>query len=118
MKDLSPERERILMALLADAIAKGAPAPSNPVIAEKLGYRSIASACEAVSFLERKGLIEVERGLSSRVIRMRDQSTAPSVQAAFTRTSAHIETLTRVHRKPCFFCGTRSDVGCKHGVAA
>lgn len=115
---LSPQRERALMALLQEAIATGAPAPSNPVIADKLGYKSIGSACDAVMYLERKGVIEVERTINSRVIRMRDQSTAPSVQAAFTRTSTHVESLTRVHRKPCFFCGVRSDVGCKHEVAA
>ena len=116
--NLSPEREQALLALITQAIETGAPAPTNPTICDVLGFKSVSRACEAVQALERKGLIEVERGMNSRVIRLRGQSTAPTLQSAFRRGHAHIETITRVYRQPCFFCGVRSDVGCKHGVAA
>lgn len=118
MKALSPERENALLTLLREAIETGAAAPSNPVVAERLGFKSISSACYAVKCLEQKGLIEVMRTMNTRVIRMRDQSTAPTKQAAYSRTSAHLQSMTRVYREPCFFCGVRSDLGCKHGVAA
>lgn len=116
--NLTPEREQALLSLITDAIDRGAPAPSNPMICDVLGFKSIGSASDAVRALERKGLIQVERADNSRVIRLSDRTTAPSAQAAYLRTNAHLDTITRVNRAPCFWCGVRSDVGCKHGVAA
>jgi len=116
--NLSPEREQALLALITQAIEAGAPAPSNPTICNVLGFKSIGSAAEAVQALERKGLIEVERGMNSRVIRLRGEATAPTIQSSFRRGNAYLDTMARVYREPCFFCGVRSDLGCKHGVAA
>lgn len=104
---LSEEREQALMALITEAARNGMPSPTNAMICGALGYKSVGSACEAVQSLERKGLIEVERGDNSRIIRLRSNRTA----ASSNRPSA----VVAVERAPCFWCGVRNDIGCRHG---
>ena len=44
---------------------------------------------------------------------------APMSHAVLDKKHINFDTLIRVDRSPCFYCGTRKDIGCEHqGPAA
>lgn len=130
------ERDVTLLKLLTRCAEAGQPAPSNVVLAERLGLARPNSACLAIQRLEARGLIKVERFGMSRIVTIvetgkstagerklphwtRRDGTAP-VQAQHQAKAADAPVQpqpVRVNRDPCPFCEVRADIGCRHSRA-
>jgi len=124
--------EKAVLKLVTHAAEMGEPCPSNLVIADVTGS---TSGSALVASLERKGLIRVERGNSKRVVTIlaTGRRTAGQIRKPHwrdrpeTRTKARKvrpkvalaqepapESLPRVDRDTCFWCGARGDA-CRCG---
>lgn len=135
-------RERDVFDMVAQAAASSARCPSNIELCNALDLAAPNYACKLIANLERKGWIEVERFQTSRCVTILStgQQTAggggnphwrqqrpgfyrkPRQSAAVAAGTAPKPHVGRaevalppvVHRDPCFRCGTRGDVGCRH----
>ena len=76
------ERTRRILAIIKQCAELGEPCPTNSVLAERMGLNSTAQIVRSIQFLEASGMIEVQRGASSRVI---------TICATGARTAGHIE---------------------------
>lgn len=123
-----------VLEMVERAANAGAACPSNLDIAQAIGAKSISSGPKALERLEKRGLIKVERGATSRVVTI----LATGKRTAGTVTKRHwsvrgvvksapqnkpAEQIFReerpaVYRDPCPRCGVRGDIGCQHGWAA
>lgn len=115
---VTSEREAAVMGLLIRAAEEGAPCPSNEQIAQRIGLRSHATASDLILELHRRGKIEVFRTGNSRVVRIGEKCTGPSRTGWHVYVEKKQRNPTFVDRDPCFMCGTRADVGCRHRRAA
>lgn len=138
MLALEPQDEAVLRAVTR-AAAESLPCPTNDVLCDLIGAVSVSTPARCMKRLERKGLIEVARSNSFRVVTVlssgdrtageitnqhwRDRG--PSVtrrQRPYKKrfginydAKADLpESFEPVDRDPCFYCGTRADVGCRH----
>ena len=137
------EREKSAYKAIVAAANAGRTCPQNDVIAAIVGTTSTGTASEVVSRLARKGWIIIHRGQSSRLVQITDTGkfTAGEIpkphwrdkgkprpviivpdaeQHKPRRTQSEIreEAPAPVDREPCFKCGVRADVGCRHQVLA
>lgn len=126
-----------VLKMLSDAAEREREAPYNTVIADRLGFASIATASGYVTRLEKMGLIRVERFRSGREVtivatgkrtlwrgdrtphfRVAGKAPRPAtpriVDPAAPTPEETMAARPRVDRDPCFKCGTRRDVGCRH----
>ncbi|MFA7604518.1 MAG: MarR family winged helix-turn-helix transcriptional regulator [Novosphingobium sp.] len=135
---LSPSEGAIYHRLVL-AAERGQPCPRNSQICDDLGMLSSATVSAMIGAIEMKGWIRVERGNCRRVVtivetgartagkvndrhwRLRPQSSAPRQPAtARARASAKAEDTGPpppapiASREPCFRCGVRGDIGCRH----
>lgn len=120
------------LAEIERAADAGEMAPSNRQLAAALGAKSATAGGNCINFLERHGLIQVERFLYSRQITIvaSGKSTARPKNPRPTLTQEEImsggrsrrtnaEMVSRppraAPRDPRPRCGVRADVGCSHG---
>jgi hypothetical protein len=130
------------MIALTRAAESNQSCPSNEVLTGMLGATSHSSGAAALDRLARRGLIEVERYSNSRVVTIvatglrtagepgtphwragnvtKAVDRKPQLASAAAMSPGIIAepAQVRVDRKPCTWCGTRADVGCKHNRAA
>lgn len=121
--------ERALLQMIETAADAGLPCPSNTKIAD-----SIQTYCGSTLLcsLKRKGLVRIESAGARRIVtilasgkrtaaEMPNQQLRPSEKRKNRRTQSHLhrpdpETLPRVDRDACFYCGSRGDVcQCRKG---
>lgn len=135
MKPLSANAKAV-MAMLERAVEAGYPCPSNYEIAAALGAGSISIGPAVLDQLARAGLISIERGQRTRVVTViaNGKRTAGVIGLKHWRDrpenshrrrigygvrpakpEAPVELPVRVYRDPCQRCGTRGDIGCRHG---
>ena len=122
---LSPSMRDILAAI-ESAAANGRRCPSNAALASLVGAHD-GYGSKAVADLELRGLIEVQRGHKSRVVKVIatgkctiDDATKDSHRRAFVgpaQSNPPYPLDQYVQRDPCWFCGVRADAGCKHRSA-
>lgn len=129
--------EALVLTLLERAANARQPVPSNYAIADRIGASSPSTPSHVLKKLEQHGLIRVERFQAGREITIVatgartafDGERTPHSHAGRRRAPAKIAeprpavaepparelaTLVRVDRDPCFRCGTRRDLGCRH----
>lgn len=70
MRDILPlaERAKVAMTMLRCAAENNVSCPTNSMIATAIGASSMSGGANIVSFLEKVGMIKVERGRSERVV--------------------------------------------------
>lgn len=134
-RDLLPQEQAVLTAI-ASAAAMNGPCPSNDTLASLIGASSASTPARCVKRLERKGVITVARGNSCRVVTVisTGAKTAGQVKSDHWRVRQPIgrrlrprpdgreghgpansaPTFVSSDRTPCFYCGTRGDLGCEH----
>lgn len=115
MTRFDTERLDAVMDLLRQADTLKMPCPSNAQIAERMGLNGISCASEALTVLERLGLISIERRGNKRKVTI---TNGTPVERPVTVAAKVAETLEYTDRDPCFLCGVRGDYGCKHRLAA
>lgn len=132
------DRERQLLALLEAAAEAQRPAPENGELAERLGMKSISGPPALLKRLEARGMIRVARFSKSRQVTIvatgkatrapagacqphfsltrsaKRPATAAGTAASTPADPGPAVSLVRVDRDPCFRCGTRRDLGCRH----
>jgi hypothetical protein len=112
-----------VFAMIEAAANTGKPCPSNEDIAFALDFSSGSSGARILGHLERAGLIRVDRILRSvRVATILAtgkktlRPTAGSIRDLVLDGRVHAvpeaDSMPRVHRDPCTYCGTRADHGC------
>jgi hypothetical protein len=116
--------------MLEAAAKNGSACPSNEDICERVGASSPATGARLVSALETMGLIKVERFLQSRIVTIVDTGESTAIVHRTPRPArkrvrkgrledfkgaADFVPVVHVSREPCFCCGVRADIGCKHG---
>ena len=67
------QRQQRLLEIIADAARAGRVCPTNKAIAEMDGLASASAVADAISRLQRKGVIEVERYNRARIVCLPDQ---------------------------------------------
>ncbi|WP_394658445.1 hypothetical protein [uncultured Novosphingobium sp.] len=131
-------QDEIILAELTAIAAAGERCPANTELAKKISARGSFTVSRIFEKLEKRGLIEVERRNAARRIRIvatgdqtapvtgklyhdRDMSQFAAKQAqaraALKRPLPPLPEITEAPdspRDPCFRCGVRGDVGCKH----
>lgn len=138
---LANEREERAFRILKSCAESNQKCPTNGEFCELLGMDSVGATSGVLSRLEKRGLISIERGQCCRVVTITEtgQKTAGTVPTPHWRFNGdripgkylrhskpainadpepEISDLERVDRDPCFLCGTRGDVGCRHRQAA
>ncbi|WP_225205060.1 hypothetical protein [Novosphingobium huizhouense] len=131
-----------VFALLVHAAEAHAPCPKNDEICGAIGASSTATAARMLDRLQAEGRIEVQRGNCNRVVTIcaTGKRTAGTVEELHWRLRDPVKaaraqepsraTITRDGAAPpmgepsvpaagqavvpCFFCGIRSDIGCRH----
>lgn len=138
----NPVGDAAVLAAITRAAKARMPCPSNAALTAMLGGRSHSAGSAAIDRLARRGVIEVERFVNSRIVTIvssglrtagapgtpirragnvpvgidRQPQSAPRASQAAGIPAAEPE-LVRVDREPCTWCGTRADIGCKHNRA-
>lgn len=137
-------QEAIVMTALAGAVSSNLPCPSNNELAGLLDAASVSTPVNVLARLQKKGLIEIERFATSRIVTIcatgkstaGDRSKAahwrvtgaknPGAYTGKARGDSSVRTVVRrpsirddalppsVSRDPCPRCGIRSDIGCQH----
>lgn len=120
-----PRQQHQLMLICIAAANAGVAMPGNAELARRFGLNSGSNISHYLDLLAAKGLIRVERfhrsrrvtivatGRSTRV----DPADAIERQPCFGRAAGQPDDSRlppRVDRDPCFRCGVRRDVGCRH----
>lgn len=124
MTPLGPTCQDVLSAI-TQAAELGKPCPSNSDLAKVAKLSAKDSVNAVIRKLESMGLITVERVPLGRCITVAKtgKSTAP-VKRASERpkpaplTARPLFVAQVVNRDPCFKCGVRGDIGCKHQPAS
>lgn len=132
--------EDVVLAMVIKAAERGDTCPSNYELAAAIGGASASRGTEILNRLEKRGIITIERGQSSRVVTIVEtgKRTAGTVGAVHwryrpenrhrkrirysnSRTAVPAEQIPppkmmphTVSRDPCFLCGVRGDIGCQH----
>ncbi len=132
-------RQRLdsFFAMLVEAAEAGAPCPNNQQIIERLSYSGRNGCADMFATLERVRLIKVDRAGGMRRVTIVSSGHATDWTEHMTgRIAAGVKRPTsqtryiglrdegeyrgdvpdhrRVDRDPCFNCGARRDVGCRH----
>lgn len=126
-------REAIVLAALIEAAAAGEPCPDNKTLAGLTGSKSSSGATDMIMALAARGLLKLERVSGAR--RVTIVATGQSTAALPAGRSAKLGGARRKYdkrlvdgspdvgerlahrppeRDPCFRCGVRGDVGCRH----
>ena len=61
-------RLKVVYRMLAEAANDGSPAPTNAILREQVGLRSVSTVSDLVAALEDRGMIRVDRSADARVI--------------------------------------------------
>lgn len=136
-------QDLVVLAALNGAANAGSSCPSNEDIMAMTNVASPASAAAILKKLQKRGLITVERIARARRVtivetgrqtaavtgRPRSKGAGPNHRTAMAVYSARKQAeriraeeadklvalaIASVEREPCFRCGVRGDVGCKH----
>jgi hypothetical protein len=121
--------EKLVYDRIVLAAARGEVCPSNNELCEVAGVLSVGKTSELVGSIEAKGWIHVQRGNSRRIVtvlasglRTNGDVPAPRGPRSFARREPVDDLLSAraapiAYREPCFLCGVRGDIGCRHQPA-
>ena len=138
-ESLSPSA-RALFALISLAAEAGEACPSNRKLAGVLGFSSVGHVPAVLNRIQAAGLIRIERGATARIVTIlaNGKRTAGELgnlhwryrpenkvrrhvkygegrpRRGAERDAARGALPSRIDRDPCFYCGVRADVGCRH----
>lgn len=134
------DAETVALAMLVNAAERGDACPSNYEIAAAVGAATASRSTEIINRLEKRGLIQIERGQTSRVVTIvetgkRTGGKIGAVHWRYRPENIHRKRIrysnyrnavpaemipppkmlpATVDREPCFMCGVRGDIGCQH----
>lgn len=112
--------EELVYKRLKQAAEKGQPCPTNVELCGVINSSSTGTPVKALNKLVAMGLIMIDRRASSRVVTIIEtgkQTLAPVYRPPRPKVSMPRDEPSApdpVDRTPCFRCGTRRDIGCKH----
>lgn len=110
-----------LLTMIEELAAAGQPALSNAEFSDKIGMTK-DGVMHAIRRLALRGLIQTEvirarrRIYACRIGKWTDLSVIGCGAGNWLKRSDDIA-RTKVDREPCFLCGIRADIGCRHSRA-
>lgn len=135
--------ETVALRLIEAAASAGVACPSNETIAHAIGAASVSTGARLVQVLERRGLIRVDRfGMARRIEVVATGDSTAAIEGAphwsargvrkapprprpapnFGEPDRRFRGLPPVDRfvdrDPCWRCGVRADLGCRHRPAS